>query len=293
MRIRNHRIEGAPFEAARWTGGRITPDLVILHDTAGRLEKGSSVEWLQDNPNKVSAHVVIERDGSLTQLVPFNRRANHAGTSHYHGRDACNGFSVGIEIVNPGRMTAADSGSVLTSDNARAWWGEIFDVDDAEIAAMETPEHGRGLWMHYTEAQIAAVIALLTALFTSYDSLKDIRPHWYVSPGRKVDTNPLFPLAQVRSLILGREDRVEAEVVEQADAARWSADGVERVVRVVTGGEGLNMRSWPSFNPNVIAAIPDGTRVPVNREGTFGGRRWLNVTYGGREGWIVERYTAL
>jgi N-acetyl-anhydromuramoyl-L-alanine amidase len=46
----------------------------------------------------VSSHVLIGRDGALTQYVPFNRRAWHAGRSEYCGRAACNDFSVGIEL---------------------------------------------------------------------------------------------------------------------------------------------------------------------------------------------------
>lgn len=46
----------------------------------------------------VSAHVLIARDGTLTQYVSFNRRAWHAGKSEYCGRSACNDFSVGIEL---------------------------------------------------------------------------------------------------------------------------------------------------------------------------------------------------
>jgi AmpD protein len=46
----------------------------------------------------VSTHVLIARDGTLTQYVPFNHRAWHAGRSEYCGRNACNDFSVGIEL---------------------------------------------------------------------------------------------------------------------------------------------------------------------------------------------------
>ena len=46
----------------------------------------------------VSSHVLIARDGTLTQYVPFDRRAWHAGKSQYCGRSACNDFSVGIEL---------------------------------------------------------------------------------------------------------------------------------------------------------------------------------------------------
>jgi AmpD protein len=47
---------------------------------------------------KVSAHVIIHRDGSLQQFVPFSQRAWHAGKSCYEGREACNDFSIGIEL---------------------------------------------------------------------------------------------------------------------------------------------------------------------------------------------------
>jgi N-acetyl-anhydromuramoyl-L-alanine amidase len=47
---------------------------------------------------RVSSHALIRRDGSLTQYVPFPRRAWHAGDSCHRGRAACNDFSVGIEL---------------------------------------------------------------------------------------------------------------------------------------------------------------------------------------------------
>lgn len=47
---------------------------------------------------RVSAHALIARDGSLTQFVPFHRRAWHAGQSQHRGRENCNDFSVGIEL---------------------------------------------------------------------------------------------------------------------------------------------------------------------------------------------------
>jgi AmpD protein len=46
----------------------------------------------------VSSHVLIARDGGLTQYVPFDRRAWHAGRSEYRGRAGCNDFSVGVEL---------------------------------------------------------------------------------------------------------------------------------------------------------------------------------------------------
>lgn len=47
---------------------------------------------------KVSAHLLIERQGKITQFVEFNQRAWHAGQSCYQGRKNCNDFSIGIEL---------------------------------------------------------------------------------------------------------------------------------------------------------------------------------------------------
>jgi AmpD protein len=47
---------------------------------------------------RVSSHVLIARDGALTQYVPFDERAWHAVNSHWRGRDACNDFSIGVEL---------------------------------------------------------------------------------------------------------------------------------------------------------------------------------------------------
>lgn len=296
MRITNHKVEGLTFQEAHYIGDVITPEIVVLHDTAGRLEKGNSAAYLASaNPGKVSVHFIVERDGTVTQQVPTNRRANHAGQSSYHGRTGCNGFSIGIEIVNPGKMTTVGelgrwlrNGS-YSADKGRAWWGQIFEAGgEFDIEYVETPQHGAGVWMGYTVEQIDALVALLSALFRDIATLKDITTHWYVSPGRKVDPGPLFPLEQVRALVLGRDDPAELE------AETGSVEGHPdfSVVSTVTPGDHLNLRRWPSFNPNVIATIPDGTYLRVLRSGVFAGRRWLRVLYGAQEGWISQAYTS-
>jgi AmpD protein len=47
---------------------------------------------------RVSSHLLVARDGALTQFVRFGDRAWHAGQSSYMGRPACNDFSIGIEL---------------------------------------------------------------------------------------------------------------------------------------------------------------------------------------------------
>lgn len=48
--------------------------------------------------SQVSAHLLIKRDGSILQFVPFDKRAWHAGESNFNGRENCNDFSIGIEL---------------------------------------------------------------------------------------------------------------------------------------------------------------------------------------------------
>lgn len=281
MRVKNHRMEGVPYKAARNIGGVITPEIVVLHDTAGRLEKGNSAAYLRNNKAGVSVHFVVERDGSIEQQVPLNRRAAHAGKSSFHGRSDCNAFSIGIEIVNPGRLSGKGGYQGIS------WWGEVFDIDRDNLAEMTTDAHGHGIWMAYTPEQIAAVEALLTALFAGVPSLRDITAHWYISPGRKVDVNPLFPLEVMRARVLGRDDPADTAAEIQSDPAPTAT-----MLRVVAR-DSLNLRRYPSFNPNIIGSIPRGTLVPLIRCGTFDGRNWSLVQYAGREGWIVDAYTEI
>ena len=275
--IKNHRLADVDFMKARWQGGVITPTAVVLHDTASRLTRLSAARYLADNSAKVSVHTTIERDGLITQHVPFNRRANHAGRSVLNGRYGCNNFTIGIEIVNPGIMRSAGDGKAL------AWWGSVFDVEDYGIRSITTKEHGTGLWMPYTEAQIDSIEAVLSALLGKYATIRDIVSHWYISLGRKVDTNPLFPLEQLRSRVMGREDFAEADAIDASIEAH-------KMVRINVPGDHLNMRRWPSFNPNIIHQIPHDTVVPVVRSGTFAERDWSLVLYGGREGWVLDSY---
>jgi N-acetyl-anhydromuramoyl-L-alanine amidase len=58
---------------------------------------------------KVSAHLLIRRDGEIVQYVPFNKRAWHAGVSCYQGREKCNDFSIGIELEGTESITYTDA----------------------------------------------------------------------------------------------------------------------------------------------------------------------------------------
>jgi AmpD protein len=57
---------------------------------------------------KVSAHLLIKRDGRCIQYVSFDKRAWHAGKSSYEGRERCNDFSIGIELEGTEFVTYTD-----------------------------------------------------------------------------------------------------------------------------------------------------------------------------------------
>lgn len=76
-------------------------DILLLHYT-GMPDAGQAIRRLCDPQAKVSAHYVIDLDGSVLRLVPEAKRAWHAGVSCWKDARDINARSVGIEIVNPG-----------------------------------------------------------------------------------------------------------------------------------------------------------------------------------------------
>jgi N-acetylmuramoyl-L-alanine amidase len=74
---------------------------LILHYT-GMTSAAAALERLCDPAAKVSAHYLIDEDGSVVALVPEQVRAWHAGVSAWLGEAGLNDRSIGIELVNPG-----------------------------------------------------------------------------------------------------------------------------------------------------------------------------------------------
>lgn len=81
--------------------GGLRPDLVVIHYTAmpGCTE---AMARLCDPVAEVSAHWLIDRDGTLHPLVPEAMRAWHAGAGEWRGQGDVNSRSIGIELVNTG-----------------------------------------------------------------------------------------------------------------------------------------------------------------------------------------------
>lgn len=57
---------------------------------------------------EVSSHLLIDRQGKITQFVPFDKRAWHAGASEFKGRQRCNDFSIGIELEGADHIPFSD-----------------------------------------------------------------------------------------------------------------------------------------------------------------------------------------
>ena len=109
----------------------LEPEILILHYT-GLESVERSIAVLADPVCQVSCHYVIDENGRVTQMVPEEKRAWHAGVSHWKGQTDLNSWSIGIEIQNPGhelgypdfpeaQMTSviALSKDILTRNNIR------------------------------------------------------------------------------------------------------------------------------------------------------------------------------
>lgn len=222
---KNGMVEDIAYHPTPNKGGQIEPSLIVVHDTAGDLSDAGAISWLSNPISRASAHFVISREGRITQLASCNVKTWHAGASFYKGRQGCNSFSIGIEHVNPGKMLAGGLSA----------YGKTYSIPEYGIRRIVTPHHGDGHWMPYTEEQLGASLGLCLAIRERY-GITDVAPHWEISPGRKVDTNPLFPLASVRGRLTGRGD--EDFILQSLPSAIF--------------------RQWPSFNRgNRITALDD------------------------------------
>src|ERR1700687_1244560 len=76
-------------------------DMLVLHYT-GMRSAAEALDRLCSTDAAVSAHYLVEEDGTVWRLGPGLGRAWHAGISSWRGRSDINGASIGIELANPG-----------------------------------------------------------------------------------------------------------------------------------------------------------------------------------------------
>lgn len=262
MNIEQHKLTDIAYKESPNQSSTIQPDTIIIHYTAGANAE-SSIATLTDADEGVSAHVVISKDGEITQLVPFNKKAWHAGTSHYRERTGMNRYSIGIELDNPGVLKKAGNQYV-------SWFGKKYPEEDVVQEVHRNEDFSR-YWHTFTEEQISRVYELCKLLIKEY-GIKHILGHEEVSPGRKLDPGPAFPLDKLRDKLL-LEDRSSDEPDELPEQG-------------VVAATKLNFRDAPGIQGNKIAKpLEQGTNVKIiGREG-----EWLKVV-APVEGWIMGKY---
>lgn len=266
MTITNHRLDRADFVEAAFYGGTLDTQLplhVIAHDTAGRSAT-STVNYLAGRPaGKVSYHAIIHRDGAVTQMVPFNRVAHHAGVSRHPSKPwllGLNRCSIGLAFENPGAL----------DDDKNAWFGVNYPD------AVQATRDGQTQWyVPYTQLQRDVFEILVEALDQAY-GLDGVFSHYQVATpvGRKTDTNPTLD-----RLLGALNHRVE----DKQDGMPLS----ERAV--VNAAGGLHLRAEPYRTADIIETMPLWTGVNVEPPALANGYA-LVTTDQGQTGWCHTAY---
>lgn len=187
---KDHWIEGAERNPLKSGGSMSIRRFLVEHFSGGWAD---AVHVMKERG--VSAHLVVQRDGSFVQCVPFNQVAYHAGESAwrdpktgilYRGLNSC---SIGIEIANCGDLER----QLYPSTMGPAYSGKPIP----RITAKHKNGGGTKQWETYSPAQIATVTEISKALVARYN-LDDVIGHDDISPGRKADPGPAFPLREIR-----------------------------------------------------------------------------------------------
>lgn len=158
----------------------VAPNYIIIHYTAN-CDKKSTLKWLKNIMHPVSAHYIIEPNGSIIQTVDPENRAWHAGESSWKDNNEMNTYSIGIELVNPG-FTTIKTDPCPNND-------EPWNIDHS------IQLHGSDLyWYPFTKAQIQNLIELCQELMQRYHiKSQNVLGHSDIAPYRKTDPGPLFP----------------------------------------------------------------------------------------------------
>ncbi len=270
MNIKNHLLEGDEVANVKSPniGGQFTatyPDSLIIHYTAGSSAE-SSVRTLCDPNTKASAHLVVARTGAITQLIPFDKVAWHAGKSSYEGRSGFNRYSLGIEIDNPGRLTKS-------GDKYASWFGKLYGEHDV-IQAVHRNETSSSYWHSFTEEQIEVVQKLCALLIRTY-GITQILGHEEISPGRKSDPGPAFPLDKLRENLLYRDRAEEGPAISSTTKNSG----------LVTASK-LNIRTLPRLGSSLAGPpLSRGTVVDIQEEK----QGWYKVVVQ-KQGWVKKEY---
>ena len=92
---------------------------------------------------RVASHLLIRRDGSIVQYVPFHHRAWHAGVSQFEGREKCNDFSIGIELEGTDTLAYEDAQYLSLAKVSKAILQTYPDITPSRITGHSDIAPGR------------------------------------------------------------------------------------------------------------------------------------------------------
>jgi len=183
-------LQSIPFNPALYFSSRESApiEMLVLHYTdTPTLEECVSI--FQDPDREVSCHYVVGDDGAILQMVRDKDCAWHCGASAWRGRERCNQWSLGIEIVNSGRLEKRD--------------GVFYRWPDNYTAAYDGPPPrfiDGSWWAPYPELQMEKVADLSEKLVEQYRiPLDNVVRHSDIAPGRKIDPGPAFPWLEFKN----------------------------------------------------------------------------------------------
>lgn len=192
MKIADHRLVDVEYVQDNM-GWKLSPEWLVIHYTV-TYNGPQAVRDLGDESQKASVHIVVDKDGSLVQMVPFNRIAWHAGPSEWEGRPTCSTFMLGIEVVNIGPLVR--QGDVYLDVYKRPYDGPVVE------ATHKNPACRYRYWAAYPDDQMQTLLEVGRLLVREYN-LKDIVGHDDIAPGRKIDPGPAFPMKDFRNAVMG------------------------------------------------------------------------------------------
>jgi len=271
MKIQNHMLSDpkvdTSIQSPNVSSGTIKPEIIVLHYTASGGEDGEGdASYLSRASSRASAHVVTGRNGSIHQIVPFNRRAWHAGSSNYNGRKNVNAFSIGIEIDNWGWLKngKTHAGTTVPSDH-------IFHGD----------RNGLSHWETYKVPQLEATEEVIAAICAEYD-IKDIVGHEDVAPGRKQDPGPALDEFMAKM----KEKYVNEVAVSSPTPTPTKKAPAEGTAKVTTNG--LRLRERASYTSKILTHLYVGYNVQVLDHNIYPG--WDKVKYKNKVGFVANQY---
>jgi N-acetyl-anhydromuramyl-L-alanine amidase AmpD/Asp-tRNA(Asn)/Glu-tRNA(Gln) amidotransferase C subunit len=150
----------------------------------------ATIKSITETKFKSSVHFIIDKDGSITQLINSDYIAWHTGRSEFKNLKNLNNLSIGISLVNSGPLKEE-------KEAYKSWYGNRLSKDQV-IQATHRNERTKRYWEVYTQSQIEATYNLCQLLKSKYPEIKYLLGQDEISAGRKLDPGPAFPLQQLR-----------------------------------------------------------------------------------------------